>query len=39
MLEFVSSIFGLIIIAFAIIQGKKDGYPHLGEIEAEDENE
>lgn len=39
MIEFVSSIFGLTIVAYAIIQGQKDGYPYLDEIEEEDENE
>ena len=39
MLEFFLSIFGLVIVAYAIIQGQKDGYPYLGEIELEDENE
>ena len=39
MLVFVSSLLGALVVALAIRSGQKNGYPYLGEIEVEDENE
>jgi hypothetical protein len=39
MIEFFSTVFGFLIVYLAIRHGQKDGYPYLGDLEQEEENE